>query len=73
VELAPNVLPAARLCRNQSSNRYFTTEAQSSQSWEYFSNQKLFTPRPLALWNTGLQFHRASLRGETSFGSRQSA
>ena len=26
----------ARLSRNQSSNRYFTTEAQSSQSSEYF-------------------------------------
>ena len=27
----------ARQSRNQSSNRYFTAEAQSSQSWEYFS------------------------------------
>ena len=32
----------ARHSRNQSSNHYFTTEAQSSQSWEYLTIENSF-------------------------------
>ena len=44
----------------------FRIVIRSTQSSEYFLIQKLFSPRSLALWNTGLQFHRASLRGAIS-------
>ena len=41
--ISVQVHATARQSRNQSSNRYFTTEAQSSQSSEYFLIKNFFS------------------------------